>query len=78
MTEPQMLAEVRKFSTAILGAAAIAVTQGLVSGTAARWTASIIAIATALGVYVVPNAMKASTPTEQPAPAQPTKPTTTS
>lgn len=48
-------AMVRKFVVAVLGAIAIALTQGLIEGTAAKWAAAVIAVATAAGVYVVPN-----------------------
>jgi hypothetical protein len=50
-------AEVAKFITAAIGAAAIAVTQGLITGTAAKWVAVVLGVASALGVYVVPNAL---------------------
>jgi hypothetical protein len=46
---------VRKFLVAVLGAITIVVTQGLVEGTAAKWCAGILAVATALGVGYVPN-----------------------
>jgi hypothetical protein len=52
---PGSVAEVRKFLTAAAGLVAIAVTQGLISGTAAKWVAIGLGFATALGVYVVPN-----------------------
>lgn len=45
----------RKFIAALLGAASLAVSQGLIAGTAARWVAIIIATATSLGVYRVSN-----------------------
>jgi hypothetical protein len=48
-------AHIAKFITALVGAASLAVTQGLIEGTAAKWVAIIIGVATALGVYVVPN-----------------------
>jgi hypothetical protein len=54
-------AEIAKFITSVIGAASIAVTQGLIAGTAAKWVAVIIGVATALGVYVVPNALPAGT-----------------
>jgi len=47
---------IRKFLVALLGAAAIAVTQGLINGTAAKWCAIIIGFATALGVHQISNA----------------------
>lgn len=48
-------AKIAKYLTALLGAAALAVSQGLIEGTAAKWVAVIIGVATAMGVYVVPN-----------------------
>jgi hypothetical protein len=51
------VAEVAKFITAAVGAAAIAVSQGLITGTAAKWVAVVLGVASALGVYVVPNAL---------------------
>lgn len=44
-----------KFVAAIVGAAAVAVSQGLVVGTAAKWAGVVIAVATAAGVYAAPN-----------------------
>ena len=49
------LAPYRKFVVAIIGAAIMAVNEGLISGTAAKWVSIVIAVATALGVYVTPN-----------------------
>lgn len=49
------LGSVRKFITAVVGVIAIALTQGLIEGTAAKWAGTIVGIATALGVYIVPN-----------------------
>jgi hypothetical protein len=46
---------VRKFLVALAGAASLAVTQGLISGTAAQWVAIAIGLVTAAGVYLVPN-----------------------
>jgi hypothetical protein len=46
---------VRKFVVAVIGAASLAVSQGLIEGTAAKWVAIGIAVATAAGVYLVPN-----------------------
>lgn len=50
------LVEVRKFLAALTGAAAVAITAGLISGTAERWTTGVLAVATAFIVYLVPNA----------------------
>lgn len=50
-----MLGQARKFITAVIGVIAIALTQGLIEGTAAKWAGTIVGIATAAGVYIVPN-----------------------
>ena len=50
------LATVRKFAAAIAGALAQAVAAGVLPEQYAKWAAVAIAIATALGVYAVPNA----------------------
>lgn len=52
----------RKAVTALVGAAGEAVTLGLVTATWGKWLAVGIAFATALGVYVVPNATPAPPP----------------
>jgi hypothetical protein len=49
------LAEVRKFLGALAGAAAVAVSAGLLSGDAERWATGAIAVATAFVVYLLPN-----------------------
>lgn len=51
-----MIGEYRKMIVAIIGAISVAVTQGLVVGTAAKWAAFGIAVLTAISVYGVPNA----------------------
>ena len=53
-------ARIAKFLTALAGAAAQAVTLGLISGTARSWATVVIGVLTAAAVYLVPN---------QPAPA---------
>ena len=53
---------VKKFLVALAGAASIAITQGLIEGTAAKWAALGISVATAAGVYIVPNTPTAETP----------------
>lgn len=50
------LANIKKFLAALTGAAGVAVSAGLLSGTAEKWTVGIIAVATAFVVYFVPNA----------------------
>lgn len=47
--------QVRKFVVALLGLAALAVQQGLMTGTAAKWVGIAIGVATAIGVFAVPN-----------------------
>ena len=54
--KPSWFKYAAKFLTAVVGVIALAVTQGLIEGTAAKWCAVIIAVLTASGVYVVPNA----------------------
>jgi hypothetical protein len=60
------LAEIRKALAAASGAAAEAVSLGLLSGTAEKWTTGVIAVLTAASVYFVRNA--------DPAPAAPAAP----
>ena len=50
------VAEVRKALAAVSGAAAEAVSLGLLTGSAEKWTTGLIAVVTALLVYRVPNA----------------------
>lgn len=50
------LAEIRKFLAALTGGVAVAVSAGLISGTAQRWTTGILAVGTAIVVYYVRNA----------------------
>lgn len=52
---PTSFKEVRKFLVAACGVIAIALSAGLVGGTARTVLTTILAIATAAGVYVVPN-----------------------
>jgi hypothetical protein len=49
------IGEIRKFLTAITGAVAVAVSNGLLSGSAERWTSGVLAVLTAFMVYLVPN-----------------------
>lgn len=61
VTRPQVtewvsgLRKVRKFLGAASGAAAIVIADGLIDGTAATWTTSVLAAATAAVVYLIPN-----------------------
>jgi hypothetical protein len=57
------LLSVRKFLVAVAGVAATAVTEGLVTGSVARWAGIAIAVVTAALVYLVPNAPAGSTAT---------------
>lgn len=50
------LAEIRKAIAALAGGAAVAISAGLLSGQAERWTTGLLAIATAVLTYYVPNA----------------------
>lgn len=50
-----------KFLTALAGVAALAISQGLLVGTAAKWVAIVVTVGAAVGVWAVPNA-PASTP----------------
>lgn len=49
------IAQARKFIVALLGALAVLVAQGTVTGDAATWVTFAVSLATAAGVYVVPN-----------------------
>jgi hypothetical protein len=59
-TRPSWFAWAAKFVTAVLGIAGLAISQGLIEGTAAKWAAIIISVATAGGVFAVPNAKRAA------------------
>lgn len=48
--------EVRKFITALIGAALTALSLGLIPDAAGSWIAVVVTFATAYGVYKVPNA----------------------
>lgn len=50
------LAEAKKAVAALTGGVAVAVSAGLLSGTAEHWTTGVLAVATALVTYYVPNA----------------------
>jgi hypothetical protein len=60
---------VMKFLAALAGVAGIAISQGVISGSAAKWTALAISAVTSIGVYLVPN-LPAAAPVETP-PAPP-------
>lgn len=49
------LIDARKFLGALAGAVAVAISSGLLSGTAERWTTGVIAAVTAFIVWLVPN-----------------------
>jgi hypothetical protein len=50
------LKTVMKFLVALAGVAGIAITQGLLTGDAAKWAGVGISIVTAVAVYLAPNA----------------------
>lgn len=52
---PKTWARYSKLFAALLGLAAEAVSQGFLTGTAAHYVAIVVALATAAGVYSVPN-----------------------
>ena len=58
----------RKFAVAVAAAIAVVVSLNLVTGTAESWLIAILAVASALGVYQVPNlpAKPPATPTAPP------------
>lgn len=76
------MAEARKAIVAICGVAAMALNQGFVHGTVAKWISIGLAVATAFGVYMVPNKQKSvpapidppPPPVPSPAPAPPVSP----
>jgi hypothetical protein len=51
----QWLLDAKKFVGALAGAVAVAISSGLLSGTAERWTTGVIAAVTAFIVWLVPN-----------------------
>ena len=53
------LIEARKAVVAVLAAAGELVNLGLVHGTAQHWISTILTVAGAAGVYVVPNGKRA-------------------
>jgi hypothetical protein len=69
--------QVRKAIVALIGAASMAVTQGLIEGTAAKWVAIAVILATGAGVYAVPNdpPPAADSPADSPPQAPETPPT---
>lgn len=59
------LTEARKFLAALTGAAAAAISAGVLSGAAERWTSVILAIVTAFVVFLIKNepaTLEAATP----------------
>jgi hypothetical protein len=50
-----ILTDARKGLTAVAGAGGEALALGLLHGAAERWTTFAVGVATAIGVYVVPN-----------------------
>lgn len=62
----QKLARYRKAVIGIVAAVSLAVSQGLISGQAAKWSSVAIGALAALGVYVVPNEPPAAPPVADP------------
>lgn len=62
MSLTTLATDARKFLGAVAGAVAVAVTSGLVSGTAERWATGLVAVATAFVVYLIPNGTGTSEP----------------
>lgn len=58
MIRKLQFAHIRKFVTALIGAAGIAVSEGLVPDEVGSWLTVVIGFATALGVYGAPNDVK--------------------
>lgn len=74
MTFPKItLSEVRKAAVAICGATAEGLSLGLLHGNLETIATTVLAVATALGVYVVPN-KAAKPPVAVSRPATPTIP----
>jgi uncharacterized membrane protein len=53
-----MIARYRKFAVAAVGAIGAIAGLNLVDGTAQKWLLAVLAVASAAGVYVVPNQSK--------------------
>ena len=62
------LSDARKAVVALVGAGAALLTEGLVTGTAAKWLTAGVAAATVLGVYVVPNSKQGVIHDNKPSP----------
>lgn len=56
------LIDARKFVAALSGAAAEAISLGLLTGTTERWVTGILAVATAALVYLLPNGKSTKLP----------------
>ena len=56
---PAWVTKYAKFWTALAGAVGMAVTLGLITGSAVKWVAVGIAFLTSLGVVVIPNTQTA-------------------
>ena len=72
---PSWTKYVAKFLTALVGVAAVAISQGLLTGNVAKWVAVIITVGAAIGVWAVPNVPQPSAaPAESPAAPVPPPP----
>lgn len=56
------LVEARKAAVAVAGVAAQAIALGVLSGRALDYATAVVSVATALGVYAVPNGGKHAAP----------------
>lgn len=68
---PSWVTYLAKWLVSLAGVVGIAISQGLVTGTAAKWAAIIIGAIASVGVWRVPNA---GAPTSSPAAASPAGP----
>lgn len=62
MSAARKLAETRKAIAALTGGAATAVSAGLLHGESEHWVTGVLAVATAVVTYYVPNASKSAPP----------------
>jgi hypothetical protein len=68
------LTEIKKGLAAVAGAAAEAVSLGILSGTTEKWVTGVIAVGTAFVVYLLPNAQPAPVVAAPVAPVAPPVP----
>jgi len=60
------LSEIRKAAVALVGAVAQGISLGFLHGTALHYAQIVVAVATLLGVYVVPNGADSTPPQHDP------------